>query len=188
MSQPNPSDKNATVTSFTQLEPPPPAMLNAPLNFISAQHLCQRSLCALLRDIARSRRVRRAVADKVLAFLTHDLVQHHQDEEVDLFPALRKRADPEDGLAAILARLSIDHREFDCLVAEIVAALSAKPVRDWIAIPPQAAEPLLAYASLERRHLSVENGIVLVIARKCLPPADLRALSRSMKQRRGMEF
>jgi hemerythrin-like domain-containing protein len=162
-------------------------MLDEPLDFIFADHFRQRSLCAVLRSFARSRRAPRESADKVLAFLAHDLTQHHQDEDADLFPALRKRAEPEDGLSAILARLSEDHRQSSPLVAEIVAALSAKPTRDQITIPAAAAEAMFAYVAGEHRHLSVENGIVLVIARKRLPPADIRKLSRSMKLRRGVE-
>lgn len=129
----------------------------------------------------------RESANKVLAFLAHDLSLHHQDEDADLFPALRKRAEPEDGLSTILARLSEDHRQASPLVADIVAALSVKPIRDWITIPASVAEAMFAYVAGEHRHLSVENGIVMVIARKRLAPADLRKMSRSMKTRRGVE-
>jgi hypothetical protein len=45
---------------------------------------------------------------------------------------------------------------------------------------------MIAYVEGEQRHLSVEAGIVLVIARKRLASADLRELSRSMKTRRGV--
>ncbi len=187
MSQPATPDDAVTQHSLAQLEALPLSMLDEPLDFIFADHFRQRSLCTVLRSFARSRRVPRESADKVQAFLAHDLSLHRQDEDADLFPALRKRAEPEDGLSTILARLSEDHRQSSPLIADIVAALSVKPVRDLITIPAAAAETMFAYVAGERRHLSVENGIVLVIARKRLAPAVLRKLSRSMKTRRGVE-
>lgn len=187
MSRPATRDEAAEQRSLAQLDALPLSMLDEPLDFIFADHFRQRSLCSFLRSFARSRRVPRESADKVLAFLAHDLLLHHQDEDADLFPALRKRAEPEDGLSTILARLSEDHRQALTLVADIVAALSVKPIRDWITIPAEAAETMFAYVAGEQRHLSVENGIVLVIARKRLASADLRKLSRSMKTRRGVE-
>lgn len=173
--------------SLAQLDALPMSMLDEPLDFIFADHRRQRSLCSVLRSFALCRRVRRDSAEKILSFLAHDLSLHHQDEDADLFPALRKRAEPEDDLSSILARLSEDHRQTSPLVADIFAALSAKPMRDWISIPAAAADTMIAYVSCEQRHLSVEDGIVLVIARKRLVPADLRKLSRSMKMRRGVE-
>lgn len=172
---------------LTQLDALPLSMLDEPLDFVSADHFRQRSLCRVLQSFARSRHVPRECADKITAFLTHDLSLHHQDEDADLFPTLRKRAEPEDGLSTILARLSDDHREASPLVLEIVAALSVKPKRGGISISAAAAETMFAYVEGEQRHLSVEAGIVLVIARKRLTTADLRELSRSMKTRRGVK-
>lgn len=176
-----------TQRSVEQLDALPPSLLDEPLDFIFADHFRQRSLCAVLRCVARSRRVPRASADKVRAFLAHDLALHFQDEDEDLFPALHERAEPEDGLPQILARLSEDHRLAKPLIAEIVAALSVRPTHDPIRIPAAATETMFAFVAAEQRHLSVENGIVLVIARKRLVPADMRKLSRSMKARRGLD-
>jgi hypothetical protein len=47
---------------------------------------------------------------------------------------------------------------------------------------------MLAYAASEYRHLSVENGIMLVIARKRLTAADIKAIARAMKARRGVHL
>jgi hemerythrin-like domain-containing protein len=187
MSRPATTDDAVAQHSLTQLDALPLSMLDEPLDFVSADHFRQRSLCRVLRSFARSRRVPRESAGKVAAYLAHDLSLHHQDEDADLFPALRKRAEPEDGLSTILARLSEDHRQALPLISDIVAALSAKPMRGRITISAAAAETMFAYIEGEQRHLSVEAGIVLVIARKRLASADLRELSRSMKTRRGVE-
>lgn len=170
--------------SLAQLAALPSALLDEPLEFIFADHFRQRSLCAVLRSVAHGRRVSRASAETVLAFLSHDLLLHHQDEDADLFPALRQRAEAEDELPPILDRLSEDHRQAAPLIDEIVAVLSAKPAPDPISIPAAAAETMFAYIVGEQRHLSIENGIVLVIARKRLKQADLATMSMAMKARR----
>ena len=168
------------------IDAPSFASLDEPLEYILAVHGQGRCVCAALRAIARERSVGRSAADRIVAFLTRDIVIHHQDEEDDLFPALRQRAQPEDKLGAIIARLGDDHRHFDRMIDGIVDALSALPANDPLEIELRDAELMLAYAAGEHRHLAIENGIVLVIARKRLTPGDLSAMSRSMKARRGV--
>lgn len=184
MSRPASTDDAVAQRSLTQLDALPISLLDEPLEFIFADHFRQRSLCAALRSIAGRRSVPRASAYKVLAFLKNDLALHHQDEDAGLFPVLCERAAPEDGLSPILARLSEDHRQAAPLVAEIVAVLSVMPPHDPITIPAAAAETMFAYVAAEQLHLSVENGIVLVLARKRLKHADLAAMSMAMKARR----
>ena len=47
-------------------------------------------------------------------------------------------------------------------------------------------ELIAAYALGELRHLAIENAVVLALARIRLKRPDLKAISRSMKARRGM--
>ena len=168
------------------LDPLPHDLLDEPLRFLVAEHLRQRGLCQLLRHHAITRQIDRATADRIVAFLARDLPLHHLDEERDLFPAVLKGVLPDDNLGPILARLGDDHRHSVAHVEAIVAALTAEPARDVIAIPPRLAEVMLAYATSEHRHLSVENGIVLVIASKRLTAADLGEIAQAMKARRGV--
>jgi len=65
-------------------------------------------------------------------------------------------------------------------------ALAARPADDPVDLDVATAELLLAFASREHRHLAIENAIVMVIARRRLTSADLAAMSRAMKARRGI--
>lgn len=179
--------RNAADAAAALIDPPSFALIDDPLEYIHAVHGQERCVCAALRATASERSIGRSSADRIVAFLTSDIVLHHQDEEDDLFSALRIRARPEDELGAIIARLCDDHRRSDRMAGGIVDALSPLPAADPIEIELRQAELMLAYAAVEHRHLAIENGIVLVIARKRLMPEDLTAMSRSMKVRRGVQ-
>ncbi len=84
----------------------PFSLIDTPLDYIFADHFRQRSVCVALKRFAEHGRVPRSEADMVTAFLDRELSLHHEDEDQDLFPAVRRRALPEDDLGAVLARLS----------------------------------------------------------------------------------
>ncbi len=169
-----------------QLEPLPIALLDQPLDYIFAEHFRQRCVIGALRRFAADGCASRVEADQVVAILERDVVLHHRDEESDLFPAVRRRALPSDNLGAILATLTEDHRLVGALIESIVQALSARIADDPVKIKRADREVMMAYARSEQRHLAIENGIVLVIARKRLTDGDQCAMSRSMKARRGV--
>lgn len=164
----------------------PYALLEEPLNYIFADHFRQRSVCVALKRFSTSGRALRREADMVIAFLEHDLRLHHEDEDEDLFPAVRRRAMAEDALGAVLARLTEDHRQSGLMVSAIVTALAARLDQDPVRLDQQAREIMQAYAASEHRHLALENGIVMSIARIRLKPADLHSISVAMKKRRGV--
>lgn len=164
----------------------PFTLIDAPLDYIFADHFRQRCVCVALKRFAEDGRVARGEADMVTAFLDRELPLHHQDEDEDLFPAVRRRALPEDNLGAVIARLSEDHRLSNSMVRTIIDALSATPNADPVKLDREAREVMQAYAASEHRHLAMENGIVMVLARIRLKPADLRSISQAMKLRRGV--
>lgn len=167
--------------------PPLFALLDEPLAYILAAHLRQRAVCAVLRRFATDRVASRTEADRMTAYLTGDLRLHHEDEDLDLYPVLLRRALPADGLGITLARLGEEHRQGAVMADIIVEALSARPADDTVHIDTAAAEAMQAYAASELRHLALENGVVLALARIRVTRPDLKAVSRSMKLRRGLE-
>lgn len=167
-------------------EPPPIALLDAPLDYIFADHLRQRSICAALRSYAERQSATRAEVDRVVAFLKRELALHHADEDCDLYPALLRRALPADDLEAVIARLSEDHRQSAVIVQAILRMLEAEPDADPVCFDPTAGALMQAFAAQEHRHLAVENGVVLAIARIRLTRGDIKAISSSMKARRGI--
>ena len=168
--------------------PPPQALaeLDRPLEYIFVDHHRHRAACMALRGFADLRQAERAEADQMIAFLSADMPLHHEDEEADLYPALRRRAEPTDELGPVLARLIQDHRNGERMADSVVDALGSRLAEDPVRIGLATVELIQAYAALEDRHLAIENAVVLVIARIRLKRVDLRAVSRGMKARRGV--
>lgn len=183
---PPPGAENAARAGAWPPPPPPLALIDQPLDFLQAEHLRHRSYCAALAALAQARQASRADADRMTAFLTADLALHYADEDEDLFPALRRRALPEDDLGAVLARLGEDHRRQYALAEEIAAALSRNPANETVRLDTSSIEAMQAYVASENRHLAIENAVVLTIAAVRLNRNDLRAISRAMKARRGI--
>lgn len=173
------------VQRVAALEPVPLALLDEPLEYILADQRRGRYVCAMLRKFAQARSASRADADTVVDFLTRDLPLHRADKKTDLFVLLRKRSLPEDDLGIPLAQLSADCR---MSAAESIAdTLAALPGSDSVPISKSAAESMLAYAAREQKHLAVEMGIVMAIARIRFTRGDLKALGGAMKHRRGIQ-
>jgi len=164
----------------------PDALLDDPLAFIDADHARQRGVCRLLRRLVDERRLERGVARVIAGLLTRDLALHHRDEDEDLFPLLRKRSLPEDDLARIVAQLSEDHLALSAAAGFVAAALSVPGVQPYVVLGRRSAGVASEYVAIGERHLAIENAIVMVIARKRLKAADLKAMSQSMKTRRGV--
>ena len=179
-------EDRTTPAPHSMLDAPPLALLEQPLEFIAAEHYRHRCICVELRKAADLGHCDCDMARRLIDFLGHDLPLHHDDEEKDFFPMVEQRAHPDDGLATIIAGLREEHRKSGRHAARITELLSQPPHDDRIAIEPRAADLLRTYARHEQRHLAVENGILLVIARRRLKAADLSEISRGMRVRRGL--
>lgn len=181
----SPVGRGGNLPGLPLVEPMPTTLLDEPLAYLFADHFRQRTVCTALRRMASKGRADRREAGSIVDFLRHDVPLHHEDEEKDLFPAVRRRALPEDRLGGILARLGQDHRRAVPLIDRIVGAFSLHD-DPAIAIDMAASDAIQLYVDLENAHVAMENGIVLALARVRLTPDDLKAISRAMKARRGM--
>ncbi|MCB2076099.1 MAG: hemerythrin domain-containing protein, partial [Novosphingobium sp.] len=114
---------------------------------------------------------------------------HVLDEEEDLFPLLRRRTELEDRIDDTLEVLCQEHDADRRDAHDIVEGLSALAERGAARPLKVAFRKLLRrFAANERRHLTVENAIVLPLARARLTADDLRNLGRRMAARRGLDF
>lgn len=165
---------------------PPLRLLAEPIEYICAEHFRQRCICRALRMLAAGQEIPGDVAEQIADAMQHDLALHHRDEDEDLFPLLRARAHPADGLEPLLAQLSHDHARGEASAKKLAAALSVCSRGERVTLGPAAAKLAAQYARDEQRHLAIENGIVMVMARKRLAPKDITALMHSMKARRGV--
>ena len=145
-----------------------------PIEAIYEEHFNQRQLCADMDVLAATTKPRRKLARRVLINLCRDLPAHFADEERGLFPRLRARALPEDNLEPTLALLARQHEVARQAFALLVPALACM-VNGALPAPEDRAA-LQRLASAERRHLIVENAILLPLARMRLTEDDKRAL------------
>ncbi|MCP4316887.1 MAG: hypothetical protein GY789_12960 [Hyphomicrobiales bacterium] len=168
---------------------PPVAQLLSPLEYILTDHFRQRALCQALDELADSDALDTEQAAAALDFLKTEFSPHVIDEEEDLFPLLRRRAEPADDIEEVLGELSLEHAtdrdEAELVIGELSSAIEA----NGSGFPsPKFAELLHRFAANERRHLIVENAIVMPLARARLTADDLRNLGRRMAARRGIDY
>jgi hemerythrin-like domain-containing protein len=103
----------------------PSSFARNPLDMIASAHAVQVEMCDAMERIADGLpdEVDRRLCAQVASCLEFDLPLHHHDEEHALFPLLKKRALPEDGLDHILERLAVEHSSDNDFASEIAEAL-----------------------------------------------------------------
>lgn len=166
------------------LTPIDPALLGRPIDYLHAVHLREREACAILDRIADLGRASAAEATSVMAFLSDELPVHLEDEETDLFPLLQVRCTEEDEIDRLLEKLRSDHRHADFDTPRVTAILG----NATSGIEPAACAELRRYADHARRHLILENAILLRFARLRLTEQDSEMLRTAMTRRRGLDF
>jgi iron-sulfur cluster repair protein YtfE (RIC family) len=145
-------------------------------------HFLQRQICLDMETLADTTTARPALALAVLTNLCRDLPLHHADEDEGLFPLLRQRALDEDEIDRLLTRLSADHEANAAAIQPLLPALAC--MADHALPAPEDRVALRALAQAERRHMIIENAILLPLAQARLTDADRRHLIASMAARR----
>lgn len=164
----------------------PDNLFAEPVEYVFADHYRQRTLCALLDDIANSESLDLQIVEAVLNFLKSEFGLHVLDEEEDLFPLLRQRAEPEDEINTVLEQLSQEHANNEGTAHDIVKILEQfTETKERTVMRDDAVRLLKRFAANERRHLIVENAIVLPLARVRLTEEDCKQLGQRMAARRG---
>jgi len=168
---------------------PPVSQLAEPLDYMFAEHFRQRVLCNILDVIADQERPDHQMIKAVLKFLRMDFAPHIVDEEHDLFPLLRRRAEPDDRIDDVLGQLTQEHAA-DRLDAELIIDGLNKTLAGKIGtrLASSLGTLLHRFAENERQHLTLENAIVLPLARIRLTADDLRNLTQRMATRRGVNL
>ena len=146
----------------------------------------EREICVMLDRIAAAESPDPDAAAHAAGFLAEELPLHFADEEEDLFPLLRQRCEPEDDIERALARLSADHVHAGAETPDLVRLLRLVAEGD-AGLTPEDRSLLTRYASHARRHLILENAIVLPLARARLTRRDLDRMRMAMLHRRGLD-
>lgn len=142
-------------------------------------------LPGLIEAAARARRL----AAEALDFFRRTMPSHHEDEERELFPAVRAAAAGADEAAyveAIAQRLVREHRHLESLWATIEPALKAMARGHDAALDPGAAH---AMAAAYRAHADYEEQVYLPLAQRILGrhgDGEMAALAVSLHMRHVM--
>ena len=166
--------------------PLPLSQLAHPLDYLLAEHMRLRAVCSLLRYAGETCELEAKHARAVTEFITHFLPLHREDEECDLFPAVLKSARRDDELVQTISNLEVDHHRMTIMQGEIVRSLACSSDRDVISLSASTARMLCSFADAERRHVAIENGIVLAIARTRIHAKGLAEIAQAMTARRGL--
>lgn len=162
-----------------------PVSPNDPIEFLLAEHLNHRRMCNALELLADGNDFDASRITALLDFIRFDLTLHVIDEEEDVFPLLRRRCLPEDQVDVVLDRLRLEHavdkslseRARDVLNACLIARAPASEIEG-------AVEALISFARHERRHLALENAVVIPLLRRRLVADDLAVLGERFLARR----
>lgn len=168
------------------VEAAPGELLADPLAFLFAEHWRQRQFCRALEEVANMPAVPPGLLRRMAAFLAADMAIHVQDEEEDLFPLIRVRAEPEDDLERILGIVGADHDAGRSLSRDLRKRLAeAAENGAGPAAEPALADSIGRFVAHKRRHIALENAVILPIARLRLTAEDQAAMSQSMTARRA---
>lgn len=108
---------------------------------------------------------------------------HHDDEELDLFPALRASGDSE--AHSLIARLLAEHVEMESAWQALRPPLAA--LAQGLESVPDAGT-VARFIALYRAHIALENPHLLPLAARLLNHEQQVSIGRRMAQRRGVEF
>lgn len=174
----------------------PAAGFDQPLELWLACHDRVRRMASLLERLHEHMREKGAddaaqvTATSIRRYFDEAAPRHHEDEEVDLFPLLRRllpQKAPADEAAVIgaLDRLQAEHVELGKLWQQVRAVLLAIEAGRPVALD---ADLVQRFASGYRRHCEVEDTVVADALKRCLGGIDLDALGQSMAERRGVDW
>lgn len=161
-----------------------PALLAHPLAYILADHHRHRALCSALEALGEQSPPDAKLLTQVLHHLETEMARHRADEEEDLFPLLRARARDED-IERVLALLVREHRQDEIDTRIIAEGLTECRDQNAASLDLDLCERIRLFVRRQRRHLAVENAIVMPLAEARLGPADRRLIAENMARRRG---
>ncbi len=125
----------------------------------------------------------RKAAAAVIRYFDHAAVNHHMDEEDDLFPLLLERVSPERrwALAALIDWIKQDHQRMFAAWDEMklrLEGLSSGEIESF------TEEYVAAFSERYRLHIEREEAELFPYAQALLGEQDLEALSLAMSARR----
>jgi hypothetical protein len=156
---------------------------SSPVDAIRDEHLLQRACFVALEKLAAMDVPQPVFADAILATLQSDTPIHIADEELSLFPRLRARAEADDDMETLLATLSAEHSSTRADMQALIALLSNLALGGMPGA--RGRQLMIQVAALEKKHLVLENAVLLPLAAARLTKADKEAILAEMRARRA---
>ncbi len=174
----------------------PAAGFDQPLELWLACHDRVRRMTGLLERLrehvarAGADDAARVTAATIRRYFTEAAPRHHQDEEIDLFPLLRrqlpdKAATRASEVNAAIDRLEADHVALGQVWERLLPALETIERGEPAALD---ADDVRAFTDGYRSHCEVEDTVIADALRICITDADLDAVGQSMAERRGVDW
>ncbi len=126
-----------------------------------------------------------SAAHSVLRYFARAAQDHHDDEEVDLFPMLERRIDePQaaEAFRALRASLAADHRKLESQWTRLRKPLEGIAEGLMRSLPE---EEMRDFAAAYERHIATEETLLRQFVERWLETADRNELGRSMSARRA---
>ena len=176
---------------MSELFPSPAAGFDHPLEILDGCHQRIRRQCALIERLGEHLASRGVDAEaseaarRVMHYFDRAGVDHHRDEEDDLFPALERSTSGTIRVATdtLLALLRRDHGELERRWDEMRRVLHEMTEGREARLDRVAAA---AFTATYERHIQLEERRLLPLARTTLDAADIARLGASMARRRGV--
>jgi hemerythrin-like domain-containing protein len=170
---------------------PPAAGFEAPLEMLAACHARIEQQCATLQRLVPhvaghgADAQARSAAAGVMRYFDTAAVQHHADEEADLFPALLEAMAGSDAvcLHELTVGLAAEHRELESRWRQVRGALAQVAAGAATSLDADAID---AFVGLYQRHIAREEGELLPMAARLLGDDALDRVGRAMRERRGI--
>lgn len=169
----------------------PAASTEAPLEMLAACHIRVQSQCATLTRLVPhlaehgSDAQARTAATNIIRYFDTAALQHHADEEVDLFPALIESMAGSDAVCIrkLTEGLSADHRQLEAIWAGLKQTLEQIAGGQAALLP---SEKVMAFVDLYERHIALEEDELIPMAARLLSDNDITRIGRAMRKRRGI--
>lgn len=170
----------------------PGASTEAPLEMLAACHHRIERQCDTLKRLSAHLRQHgsdtqaRSAAANIMRYFDTSALQHHADEEQDLFPALMESMAGSDAVCIreLTEGLSADHRRLEAMWARLKPILKQVAAGEPALLPEEQAE---SFASCYARHMKLEEDELLPMAARLLADGDITRIGRAMRERRGIK-
>ncbi|SEW31174.1 Hemerythrin-like domain-containing protein [Cognatiyoonia koreensis] len=162
------------------------AIPHNPLDLIAEDHMREREVCTMIDRLVADLPIADEDLKQLNTFLRKQLPQHLADEETDLFPMMLSRCEPEDEIDKVIDRLLSDHSHA-IADAPAVAEIIQSRATTVASFSDADKKDMKKFAHHSRRHLILENAVILPIARARLTAGDLKQMMRHMLERRGLK-